>query len=52
MENSQMYRVNFVDKTEFDGGDINAPKWTKCPEKDIESMDIFLPYVWISKGLQ
>lgn len=39
----QIYTVKFSDKTEFIGGDVSAPKWGKCPEKEISSLEILLP---------
>lgn len=39
----QVYTIKFSDGSEFIGGDINAPKWGKCPEKEISSLEVFLP---------
>ena len=40
----KIYRISFIDKEEFIGGDLNAPKWNKCPDKGIESFKLILPY--------
>jgi len=38
----KIYRISFIDKEEFIGGDLNAPKWNKCPDKGIESFKLIL----------
>jgi len=40
----QIYKIIFKDKEEFIGGNLNAPKWNKCPDKEIKSFELILPY--------
>ena len=39
----EIFTAKFIDGTEFIGGTLEAPKWTKCPDKKINSLDICLP---------
>ncbi|HUW49233.1 MAG TPA: hypothetical protein VMW36_10865 [Patescibacteria group bacterium] len=40
----QIYKVVFADGEEFEGGDLAAPKWTKCPDKGIKTLTLTLPF--------
>jgi len=39
-----IFTVKFTDETEFVGGNLKAPKWTKCPDQEINSLRVHLPY--------
>jgi len=41
---NQIYKVIFEDDTEFIGGSLDAPKWSKCPDNTIKALEINLPY--------
>ena len=40
----QIFKVTFIDEEEFIGGTLEAPKWNKCPDKGIVSLETNLPF--------
>lgn len=43
-ESRRLFKINYSDGTTYVGGTIETPNWRICPDKNVTSLSLLLPY--------